>query len=185
MGAGVQRGMDQGFRLREATAEDADVLADVHTRTRTAYYTAGGMPEEELADPSAWGERRDAWARVLGAPARATVVAEDLDGTAVGLLTAGPPHHEDLDASTYYELYQIGVLAMPGVVGWVGPCTGSSLRWPRPLAVPRACWSAGHPTPVRSDSTPETGGGRMERAVQDRWTMTTSGLRLKLVSHSF
>ncbi|MFG2373223.1 hypothetical protein ACGFY9_17325 [Streptomyces sp. NPDC048504] len=25
----------------------------VHTRTRTAYYTAGGMPEEQLAEPRA------------------------------------------------------------------------------------------------------------------------------------
>ncbi|MFI6620063.1 GNAT family N-acetyltransferase [Streptomyces sp. NPDC050528] len=102
--------MDQGFRLREATTEDADVLADVHTRARTAYYTAGGLPEDQLTDPSAWGQRRDAWARVLAAPTRATVVAEDTDGTVVGLLSAGPPHHEDLDASTAYELYQIGVL---------------------------------------------------------------------------
>jgi len=109
-GTGVQTGMHQGFRLREATAEDADALADVHTRTRTAYYTAGGMPEDELADPSAWRQRRDAWARVLAAPMRATLVAEDSDGTVVGLLTAGPPHHDDLDASTHYELYQIGVL---------------------------------------------------------------------------
>ncbi|WP_406130704.1 hypothetical protein [Streptomyces sp. NBC_00989] len=109
-GTGVQTGMHQGFRLRAATAEDADVLADVHTRTRTAYYTAGGMPEDELADPSARGQRRDAWARVLATPTRATVVAEDTDGTVVGLLTAGPPHHDDLDASTHYELYQIGVL---------------------------------------------------------------------------
>ncbi|MEV7596027.1 GNAT family N-acetyltransferase [Kitasatospora sp. NPDC089797] len=103
--------MDQGFRLRGATAEDADVLADVHTRTRTAYYTAGGLPEEELADPSGRRERRAAWARVLAAPERATVVAEDPDGTVVGLLAAGPPHHGDLDVSTCYELYQIGVLA--------------------------------------------------------------------------
>ncbi|WP_405836717.1 GNAT family N-acetyltransferase [Streptomyces sp. NBC_01518] len=104
----VQRHMAQGFRLREATTEDTDVLADVHTRT--AYYTAGGMPENQLADPSAREQRREAWARVLAAPARATLVAEDTDGTVIGLLTAGPPHHEDLNASTSYELYQIGVL---------------------------------------------------------------------------
>ncbi|MEV8540447.1 GNAT family N-acetyltransferase [Streptomyces sp. NPDC051572] len=102
--------MHQGFRLREATAEGADILADVHTRARTAYYTAGGMTEEQLADPSAWGQRRAAWARVLATSSRTTLVAEDANGTVVGLLTAGPPHHEDLDASTSYELYQIGVL---------------------------------------------------------------------------
>ncbi|MFJ5846863.1 GNAT family N-acetyltransferase [Streptomyces sp. NPDC092903] len=121
--------------MREATTEDADVLADVHTRTRTAYYTAGGMPEEEFAGPSAWGERRDAWARVLGAPARVTVVAEDLDGTAVGLLTAGPPHYEDLDASTYYELYQIGVLAH----AWGGGVGGALYREFVALASGRLC----------------------------------------------
>ncbi|MFJ4898995.1 GNAT family N-acetyltransferase [Streptomyces sp. NPDC088727] len=36
--------------------------------------------------------------------------AEDPGGSVVGLLTAGPPHHEELDSATHYELYQVGVL---------------------------------------------------------------------------
>ncbi|MFG2373222.1 GNAT family N-acetyltransferase [Streptomyces sp. NPDC048504] len=47
---------------------------------------------------------------MLATSSRATPVAGDADGTVVGLLTAGPPHHEDLNASTSYELCQIGVL---------------------------------------------------------------------------
>ncbi|MGH4036026.1 N-acetyltransferase family protein [Actinomycetota bacterium Odt1-20B] len=102
--------MDQRFRLREATIKDLDMLTDVHTRTRTAYYAAGGVPEGELADPAAWSERRDAWARVLTTSTRTTLCAEGPSGTVVGLLTAGPPHQDDLDAASNYELYQIGVL---------------------------------------------------------------------------
>lgn len=102
--------MDQGFRLRDAAVKDLDILTDVHTRTRTAYYAAGGVPERELADPAARSKRHDAWARVLATSTRTTLCAEDPGGTVVGLLTAGPPHHEDLDAARNYELYQIGVL---------------------------------------------------------------------------
>lgn len=102
--------MDEGFRLREATTEDVDTLTDVHTRTRTAYYTAGGMPDQELAAPDGWAERRDAWARVLATSTRSTLCAEDPGGSVVGLLTAGPPHHVELGSATHYELYQVGVL---------------------------------------------------------------------------
>ncbi|MFF1920932.1 GNAT family N-acetyltransferase [Streptomyces sp. NPDC058221] len=102
--------MDKGFRLREATIQDVDILTEVHTRARSAYYTAGGMPGQELTDPAGRAERRDAWARVLSTPTRTTLCAEGPGGSVVGLLTAGPPHHEKLDAATHYELYQIGVL---------------------------------------------------------------------------
>ncbi|MEU9620939.1 GNAT family N-acetyltransferase [Streptomyces sp. NPDC098085] len=177
--------MHQGFRLREATTEDADVLADVHTRTRTAYYTAGGMPEEELADPSDWGERRDAWTRVPAAPARATLVADDLDGTVAGLLTAGSPHHEDLDASTFYELYQIGVLAH----AWGRGVGGALHREFVALAVAAGCaegvlecWASNTRAQrfyARNGWRPD--GARRPGPLDHDYVR----LRLKLVSHSF
>ncbi|MFD7491289.1 hypothetical protein ACFV8T_02565 [Streptomyces sp. NPDC059832] len=147
----------------------------MHTRARTAYYTAGGMPDEQLADPAARAVRRDAWARVLATSTRTTLCAEDPGGTVVGLLTAGPPHREELDAATHYELYQIGVLPHAWDMGWAGPCIGSSSCGLQPPGAPRACWSAGRPTLARSASTPVTAGSRTVRAVRGRWTATTSG----------
>ncbi|MFG2672055.1 GNAT family N-acetyltransferase [Streptomyces sp. NPDC048445] len=167
--------MDEGFRLREATTEDVDTLTDVHTRTRTAYYTAGGMPDQELAAPDAWVERRDAWARVLATSTRTTLCAEDSDGSVVGLLTVGPPHHEELGSATHYELYQIGVLPHAWGHGVGGALTGSSSCGQPPRGVLRECWSAGRPTLVRSASTPGTAGGRTVRGVRAPWTATTSG----------
>ncbi|MFF7354908.1 GNAT family N-acetyltransferase [Streptomyces filipinensis] len=88
--------------VRPAREEEAAVLAALHTRT--AYYTAGGLPATEL----------DTAARILPYWERAVAegrvcVAAASEGRAVGFLMSGPPKFDDVDAASVRELQQIGV----------------------------------------------------------------------------
>jgi ribosomal protein S18 acetylase RimI-like enzyme len=95
---------DTRISIRSAHEEEAAALAALHIRTRTAYYTTGGVPAEELAS----AERISAyWERAV-AEGRAQVAAT-LEGRVVGFLMAGPPKFDDLDAASVRELQQIGV----------------------------------------------------------------------------
>ncbi|PPS68222.1 hypothetical protein BV882_33375 [Streptomyces sp. 46] len=90
--------------MRSAREEEAAALAALHARTRTAYYTAGGVPPEELAS----AERISAyWERAV-AEGRAQVAATPEDRV-VGFVMDGPPKFDDLDAASVRELQQIGV----------------------------------------------------------------------------
>ncbi|MFI1073679.1 GNAT family N-acetyltransferase [Streptomyces puniciscabiei] len=95
--------------IRPARTEEARTLAVLHTRTRTAYYTAGGLPATELD-----GAERilPYWERAVS-EGRALVAATS-EGRVVGFLMTGPPKFDDVDAASVRELQQIGV--EPG--GW-------------------------------------------------------------------
>jgi ribosomal protein S18 acetylase RimI-like enzyme len=95
---------DTRISIRPARGEEAAALAALHTRTRTAYYTAGGLPANELTSAqqiSAYWERAVAEGRAQ--------VAATSEGGVVGFLMAGPPKFEDIDAASVRELQQIGV----------------------------------------------------------------------------
>ncbi|MFF7286322.1 GNAT family N-acetyltransferase [Streptomyces griseorubiginosus] len=95
---------DTRISVRSAREGEAAALAALHTRTRTAYYTAGGLPAKELASArqiSAYWERAVAEGR-----AQVAVTPED---RIVGFLMDGPPKFDDIDAASVRELQQIGV----------------------------------------------------------------------------
>ncbi|MET9088431.1 GNAT family protein [Streptomyces sp. NPDC004237] len=95
---------DTRISIRPAREKEAVALAALHTRTRTAYYTAGGLPVNELTNAkqiSAYWERAVAEGR-----AQVAAIPED---RVVGFLMAGPPKFDDIDAASVRELQQIGV----------------------------------------------------------------------------
>ena len=126
--------MPSPVRVRDATLGDVDAIAEVHTRARTAYYTAGGVDPQSLVDQDAVTRRKAAWSEMITAPGAAVLCAADEDDVVVGLLAMGAPHDDDVDASTYRELFQIHV--EPG--GW-GRGTGSALH----AAFIEHLWEAG------------------------------------------
>lgn len=84
-------------------------MTDIHTRARSAYYAAGGMAVEELADPAAREKRQDGWVRVIASPDMTALCAEAPEGGVVGVLAMGPPKDAGVDASVYRQLFQIHV----------------------------------------------------------------------------
>jgi ribosomal protein S18 acetylase RimI-like enzyme len=108
--------------LRTATVDDVEAITELHTRARTAYYAAGGVPTSELDSPEAYARRREGWLRAVRADAMTVVCAEQADGLA-GILMTGPPYEPDVDAATVGQLYQIHV--RPG--SW-GQGVGSHLH---------------------------------------------------------
>ena len=96
--------------LRVANIDDLDGITDLHTRTRTAYYRAGGIPEAELTSPEAHSDRRDAWLRALQSGNR-TVLCAVREGELAGILSMGEPADADVDvdAATTGQLHQIHV----------------------------------------------------------------------------
>ena len=94
--------------LRTAHLGDLDRITDLHTRTRTAYYQAGGLPEAELSSPEARLRRREMWMRAVHDDTK-TVMCAVREGEVVGILAMGPPHDSDIDAAAVGQLYQIHV----------------------------------------------------------------------------
>jgi hypothetical protein len=85
--------------IRAATADDADVLAVVQTRSWQEAYR-GQIPQEHLddLDPS---RRREGWARLLASdrPPAGTLVLEDGHDGVVGFINVAPS--EDADEVRY------------------------------------------------------------------------------------
>lgn len=94
--------------LRAARPDDVDGITDLHTRARTAYYEAGGVPSEGFASADAYRSRRESWLRAIRSDGR-TVVCAERDGGLVGIVSMGPPHESDVDAATAGQLCQIHV----------------------------------------------------------------------------
>src|SRR5262245_16179172 len=94
--------------VRQATLDDVDRLVDLHTRTRCAYYGAGGLDTSELVTPEAQQELRQAWTGSIGSPENRVRCAES-DGALVGLVAMGPPLDAEENAATVGQLYQIHV----------------------------------------------------------------------------
>jgi len=97
-----------GTTIRTATIDDLDAIVDLHTRARTAYYQAGGVPEDELAGSAKLLARRTGWERAVTAPDM-TVLCAVRNRTVVGVVSLGPPRDADLDPRTVGRLYQIHV----------------------------------------------------------------------------
>jgi ribosomal protein S18 acetylase RimI-like enzyme len=100
--------MPRLVRIRDAGLTDLDAIAALHTRARTAYYTAGGVDPDVLVDPAAAERRTQAWAELIELSDAAVLCAVDGEQV-VGLLAMGPPHDEDVQATTHRELFQIHV----------------------------------------------------------------------------
>jgi RimJ/RimL family protein N-acetyltransferase len=97
------------IETRPATPTDLDAIVEIHTQARTAYYTAGGAPPEEIDSPG-FGrvERRAAWGTAITAPDRRVRCAVDEDGRVVGILSMGTPR--ETTAEMVGVLFQIHVL---------------------------------------------------------------------------
>ncbi|MFE7271247.1 GNAT family N-acetyltransferase [Streptomyces sp. NPDC057623] len=94
--------------LRAAAPSDVEEITDLHTRSRAAYYLAGGIPEAELVSPEARADRRNAWRRALQADDR-TVLCAVREGELAGILSMGEPADADMNATTTGQLHQIHV----------------------------------------------------------------------------
>ena len=99
------------WRLREATPDDAQAIAEVHVRSWRETYT-GLMPQSVLDGLSV--ERRAAgWTRMLTDPSVATKIwVAESDGSLVGFGAAGPQRSPDLaDQGFSGEIEAVYVLA--------------------------------------------------------------------------
>ncbi|MBG6064991.1 GNAT family N-acetyltransferase [Micromonospora ureilytica] len=95
--------------IRQATPVDVEGIVEVHTQARTAYYIAGGISPDDLADPAQTQQRHDGWARAIHSPGRVVKCATQ-DGMVVGILSMGRPNSPTIDARTVGQLYQIHVI---------------------------------------------------------------------------
>lgn len=102
-------GMDTPVMIRQATLADVEGIVEVHTQARAAYYIAGGLSADDLADPAQTQQRHDGWARAIHSPARVVKCAAQ-DGKIVGILSMGRPNSPTMDARTVGQLYQIHVI---------------------------------------------------------------------------
>ncbi|MFE9914087.1 GNAT family N-acetyltransferase [Micromonospora sp. NPDC005553] len=95
--------------IRQATLVDVERIVEVHTQARSAYYIAGGLSADDLADPAQTQQRHDGWARAIDSPDR-VVKCATLDGKIVGILSMGRPNSPTKDARTVGQLHQIHVM---------------------------------------------------------------------------
>ncbi|EFL24385.1 GNAT family acetyltransferase [Streptomyces himastatinicus ATCC 53653] len=101
--------MDDGIRVRVASVGEAEAMADIHTRARSAYYLAGGAVEEVSDDAGVCTEREAAWGRAIASAGLTALCVEVRGGGMVGVLAMGAPKDADVDASVYRQLFQIHV----------------------------------------------------------------------------
>lgn len=125
-----------------AVPADLDSLVELHTRARTAYYRAGGLPAEQIDTPDGPARRREGWARSTLSATR-TVRCALRNGTVVGVVAMGPPlapGNQPLgpgnEAVTVGELYQIHVLPGQWGRGIGGQLHAAFVRFLREAALP-------------------------------------------------
>jgi hypothetical protein len=92
------------FRIRPATSDDLDALVAIHLAARDTYYR-GVIPDQQLDDPAAHAQFRDAYAHSIAAPER-TVLCAQAGGAVVGFASLGPPFEPvtDVDPATVGQL---------------------------------------------------------------------------------
>ncbi|MFI2240987.1 GNAT family N-acetyltransferase [Streptomyces chrestomyceticus] len=90
--------------VRDATAADLDVIADLHQRARATYYR-GRVPDAVLDDPAERERWRDGWARSL-ARTDGTVLCAERDGAVVGVASY---RREDGAPEDTVKLFQLHV----------------------------------------------------------------------------
>ncbi|MGC4760266.1 GNAT family N-acetyltransferase [Micromonospora trifolii] len=107
--------MDTPVMIRQAAYVDVEGMVEVHTQARTAYYIAGGLSADDLADPTQTQTQTqtqqslDGWARAIHSPDRVVNCATQ-NGKVVGILSMGRPNSPTIGARTVGQLYQIHVL---------------------------------------------------------------------------
>ncbi|MBM4793061.1 GNAT family N-acetyltransferase [Streptomyces sioyaensis] len=121
--------------LRPAVPADLDALVELHTRARTAYYRAGGLPAADIDTPDGPARRREGWARSIRSATR-TVRCALRDDTVVGVVAMGPPLGSGNEARTVGELYQIHVLPGQWGLGIGGQLHTAFVRFLRDAALP-------------------------------------------------
>jgi GNAT superfamily N-acetyltransferase len=82
LGSLVMTGSGSAVRIRDAAPGDGDVLAELHARSRAAYYGAGGHEVAAVAD----AQYRETWRKMVADPRLAVLVAV-LGDDVVGVLT--------------------------------------------------------------------------------------------------
>jgi ribosomal protein S18 acetylase RimI-like enzyme len=99
------------FRIRPATSDDLDALVAIHLAARDTYYR-GVVPDQQLDDPAAHAQFRDAYTHSIAAPER-TVLCAQAGGAVVGFASLGPPFEPvtDTDPATVGQL--VGLYVSP------------------------------------------------------------------------
>jgi ribosomal protein S18 acetylase RimI-like enzyme len=93
--SGREHGPADGLTVRDATPQDVDAIAVIHSEGFDAAF-GGKVPREVLAQRGPM-QRREEWRTVLAAPAaRSHVLVAERDGSVVGFTTGGPSR--DVDA---------------------------------------------------------------------------------------
>ncbi|MEU4528528.1 GNAT family N-acetyltransferase [Micromonospora ureilytica] len=100
--------MSGSIYIREATPADLYDVIDLHAQARMAYYGAGGLPPEVIANPTSVEEQKTGWAAAIESLHKRILCAVD-EGLITGIAAMGPPLSSKLDASTTGQLYQIHV----------------------------------------------------------------------------
>jgi GNAT superfamily N-acetyltransferase len=97
----------EGYRVSQATLEDAAAIAHVHVDGWRGSYR--GILPDAFLDALSYAQREDLWRNVLDAPAgRHVLVARETDGPVVGFVLGGPPETKTADFRA--ELHALYVL---------------------------------------------------------------------------
>ena len=93
--------------VRAAAADDADTVAQVHTRSWQSAYR-GVVPDSHL-DSLDWRTRAERWAHELATPTTedSRVLVAETDGAVTGFVSVGPAREENLRGSDAWEIYAI------------------------------------------------------------------------------
>ncbi|MGW9079729.1 N-acetyltransferase family protein [Streptomyces kronopolitis] len=134
--------------LRPAVPADLDALVELHTRARTAYYRAGGLPAARIDTPDGPARRREGWERPIRSATR-TVRCAVRNDTVVGVVAMGPPlgagsesHDPGNEAEAVGELYRIHVLPGQWGRGIGGQLHAAFVRFLREAALPAGRFEA-------------------------------------------
>lgn len=106
--------MDSTVRVRAATVEDANAIAEVHVETWRETYT--GLMPDRFFDASVLDGRRRMWRSILSLdPVPGAIVVAQRDGAVVGFAFAGSSQHPDaskgVEPTRDLHLFSIYLLA--------------------------------------------------------------------------
>jgi GNAT superfamily N-acetyltransferase len=99
----------QVVRIRDAVPGDGDALAELHARSRAAYYGAGGHNVAALPDE----EYRATWRKMVNDP-QFTVLVAVLDDAIVGVITLAASGLFPTNAPHETRVRLVGIFVEPG-----------------------------------------------------------------------
>lgn len=101
--------MDLRSSLREATLADLGSIVDLHSRSRAAYYGAGGLSPDVVRNPTTERAQRIGWTSAIRSVQK-RVLCAIVEEEVVGIAAMGPPLAENEDRRSVGQLYQIHVV---------------------------------------------------------------------------